>query len=261
MPIHKDKNTHKSKVKKQRTPKGLTKKQIRRFKKATLISMIPGASKKISKNALVDMFFKDKKLRSSTQAPAKRVLSAKQMKNLERFKIQRNFKNETTIKQAPQFMADLRTIEHSKTKIAGNVPDEFKKKKLGEGKGILQKTQVERLKQQAKTNTREEDVRARELIDSTLKSSDIDDRRIKDAKGQPNKKRLETAEGHAKSTADKRFGEGAVVSEEASMDSILSLMSLPVPDLVAKLKMLEKSNPNAPIIIVIKGLLEKKKSN
>jgi len=261
MPIHSDKNTHKS--------KGLSKKLIRRFKKADLLRMckdglIP-CSKKDSKNMLVDKVFKNKKLRSSLTALPPRAQSEKQKANTkrltERMRIGKDFKNEKVIKQRAQFVAEIRKIEDTET-IGRGQPNEFtNQKKIGEGKGRFRETQVERLKQQANTNTREENIRKRELIDSTLKSSDIDDRRLKDAKGQPSKRRLQTAEGHAKSTVDKRFGEGAVVSEEATMDSILALMNLPIPDLVKKLTQLKKSNPQSPIVIVIEGLLEKKKSN
>lgn len=244
--------------------KGLSKKEIRRFKKADLLKMckdglIP-CSKKDSKAVLVTKVFKNKKLRSSLQAPEKRKMSEKQLKNLERFRIGKDFKKEKVIKERAQYVAEIRKIEDTETILRGT-PNEFGKesKKIGEGNGRFRETQVERIKQQANTNAKEEDVRARELIRSTLKSSDLDDVRIKDAKMKPSRDRINLARGHAKSTGDKRFGEGGVVSEEGTQDSILGLMGLPVPDLVAKLGILEKTNPEAPIIIIIKALLEKKK--
>ena len=243
---------------------GLSKKEIRRFKKSDLISRMKdkGASKKMSKNALVDMFFKDKILRINTQAPAKRSLTAKQKANLEKFKIQKNFKNETTVKQAPQFVAELRKLEHTGTKVGKDVPDEFQKKKIGEGKGMLFETQIEKLKQQAGSNKQVEKTRGLELSRSINKTSDTLDRAVDEEHRKKEEPRTQAAIHHAKSSKDVRFGqEDNTAINDAGKDTVFGLMNTPIQDLVSRVKRLKDKNPDDPLVVIISQLLQKKKGN
>lgn len=241
---------------------GLTKKEIRRFKKSTLLQMLGDkGSKKMSKNSLVDAFFRDKNLRSTTVAKEKRKLTEKQKANLSKWRIGKDFKNEQIIKQPAQFAAEIRKIEDTET-IGRGQPNEFKdQKKIGEGKGRFRETQVERLKQQANTNKAAELTRAKELKDSTNKTSDLFDTTLERAIVEPSKIRSRAAIHHAKSSKDVRFGEGesANISAPAGDESINSLMGLPATQLMARLKLLKEQDPNSPVLIIIQSLLAEKK--
>ena len=249
--------------------KGLSKKEIKRFKKADLVKLCKEydvqCSKKDSKALLVDKVFKSKKMRSSLHAPEKRKMSEKQMSNLARFRKGSDFKNEKKIKQRAQYVAEIAKIEDTSTMANKKFNDDISSgKKLGEGSGRFQNTQVKTLKDSASLNQSIENTRKRELIDSTTKTSDTFDQALSGIGGRKSKRRLRIAESQAKSTKDKRFGqeEGDPVLAATDGESILDLMSLPGNELIVKLRELKKGDPTNPVVILIEGLLsEKKKLN
>ena len=92
----------------------LTRKEIRRFKKAELFRICRDAGidckGKLLKNQLVDKIFKSKKLRSSLQPPPKRKLTEKQRANLLRLS-KRKYKDEEKIKGKAQTKVDGNIVE------------------------------------------------------------------------------------------------------------------------------------------------------
>ena len=243
--------------------KGLqTKKELKRYKKSELIQHLGGdkSLKKMSKNALVDMAFKNKKIRA--MAPKeKRKMSEKQKANLQKWRIGKDYKHEKTIKPKSTYVAEIRKIEDTEN-IGRGQPNEFKgQKKIGEGSGRFQETQVEELKQQAKTNRQMERVRGNELATSTIKTSDQFDRNIDEhvrKREEPNVKR---AIHNAKHKKDVRFGDADNEAQpNPSKDTIFGLMNTPANEVASRLTLLKKKNPNDPMVVILEQLLQKKKS-
>jgi len=250
-----------------------TKRTLKRYLKKDLMKYAKDAgldvNKKMSKNSIVDKIYKSKKTRSSIPIKDKRKLSEKQRANLAKYRIGKDYKNEKKIKPEAQYVAEIRKIEDV-VNIGRGQPNEFQSsKKIGEGKGRFQETQVEELKQSAKNNKDVEKLRKRELKDSTNKTSDLFDRTV-DGEGQKEEnQKMNAAKHHAKSRKDVRFGQAENEAKpDSSSSSILELMNLPISQLVSKLKSMKQrfesekeKNPNAtppPLLIVIEELLKKK---
>ena len=247
--------------------KGLTKKEIKRFSKATLIKMCKENSmdcnKKDSKNSLVDKIFKNRKLRSTLKAPPKRKQSEKQKANsarlTQRLKIGKDFKNETKIKQPAQYVAEVRKIEDTAKIGRGEKNEEMGKKTIGQGKGLFVETQVEKLKDQANENANVEKVRRKELKKSTNKTSDLLDRAVDGQLQNVLDSKRGQAIVQAKSTKDLRFGDPES-PEEAQQSN--ELRSLPNDDLGTRLRKLMKDKPDDPTSIILRQLaIEAKKKN
>ena len=247
---------------------GMTKKEMKRFNKSELIKMLGGDKnlKKQSKNALVDMAYKRKDLRAM-KPKEKRKMTEKQRANLTKWRIQKDYKKEDVIKPKAQYDAEIRKIEDV-AHIGRGEPEEFGKKKIGEGNGRFRETQVEKLKQQANTNKDEERVRKREMNRSTNKVEDAFEQAIDSQAQKDRQQRMAIAENQARSKKDVRFGEGENIQQSdvgakvgtSTSVSILQLLNAPVNDLKAMYEDLSKKDPTNPLVVIIEDLLKKKRN-
>jgi hypothetical protein len=245
------------------TKHGLTKKEINRYKKNDLLKIAKDngieANRKMSKRELVNKVYKNKSLRKSLKAPEKRKLTEKQKANLAKYRIGKDFKNETKVKQPAQYTAEIRKIEDTET-IGRGQPEEFGEKKIGEGNGQFRETQVELLKQNIETNKQSNKIENIEHIVSTHKSPDIVDQAIDESLGKINKRRLKKATMHAKSRKDIRFGQDEATPDETRGAVVSELTQLPIPDMVARLKQLKEINPDNKLIVLLEQLIEVKRN-
>ena len=184
------------------------------------------------------------------------------MKNLERFRIGKDFKNEKIIKQPAQFAAEIRKIEDVEN-IGRGQPNEFKGQKLiGEGKGRFRETQVERLKSHAATNKAVVNTRKIEDKRSVNKTSDTFDGAIQGSFQKETRASMNQAVAHAKSKKDVRFGEG---ENQANPDTnqhtgVAGLLNAPTNEMNAMFQKLRQTEPDSPVVRILEELLKKKNS-
>ena len=150
------------------------------MKKADLMKFITSnglpCNKKMSKKDLVQCVFKHRGMRGSFVIPEKRKLSEKQKANLQRFKIggkhHKDYKKEKVIKPKSTYIADL-----------GEINDK-------EYLPAHQESHLAEVKRDNRESAKTENVRLRELIDSTSKLDDIIKQRVDAELRKRNNQRL-----------------------------------------------------------------------
>lgn len=178
--------------------RGLSKKEINRFKKAELMKIVRAeglpCNTKMLKRDLVDCVFKHKKLRGSLQAPPKREMSEKQKANLSRFRLGKDFKNEKKIKPKAQKNADQNQIEDTNV-LKEKIQPRYKE--IGQNNSNVKK---------AEKNLKKLDRVSNFKIDDNVKL------RYMGSHQKANKKRLQNARN--KAMGKREEGIGAQIPEE-----------------------------------------------